>query len=63
MKNKIVLTEQSVITGFVPKILKFNKLAIKLNLLKNYTENNYQSFDEFNYHKDYLDIDYLQHIT
>jgi len=63
MKNKIVLTEQSVVTGFVPKILKFNKLAIKLNLLKNYTENNYQSFDEFNYHKDYLYIDYLQHIT
>ena len=63
MFNKKVLTEQSVVTGFVPKILKFNKSDIKLNLLKNYTENNYQSFNEFNYHKDYLNIDYHQHIT
>jgi len=63
MSDKIVLTEQSVVTGSIPTILKFNKEAIKLNLLKNYSNNNYQSFDEFNYHKDYLNIDFQQHLT
>lgn len=63
MSDKIVLTEQSIITGSIPKILKFNKEALKLNLLSNYSKNNYQSFDEFNYHKDYLNLDFHQHFT
>lgn len=63
MKNKVVLTEQSIVTGFIPKILKFNKEELKLNLLSNYLKNNYQSFDEFNYHKDYLNIDFHKHFT
>jgi hypothetical protein len=48
MSEKKVLTEQSVVVGSIPTILKFNKEAIKLNLLKNYSNNNYKSFDEFN---------------
>jgi len=63
MTDKVVLTEQSIIIGSIPKLLKFDKDSIKINLLKNYSNNNYQSFDEFNYHKDYLTIDYHQHIT
>jgi len=63
MQKKKILTEQSIITGFIPKILKFNKEAIKLNLLKNYSNNNYKSFDDFNYHRDYLNIDFQQHLT
>lgn len=63
MKNKVVLTEQSIIAGTVPKILKFNKESLKLNLLNSYSNNNYKSFDEFNYNKDYLNLDLHQHFT
>lgn len=63
MINKIVLTEQSIVLGTIPKILKFNKEDLKLNLLSSYSKNNYQSFDEFNYHKYYLNLDLHQHFT
>jgi len=65
MQSKILLTEQSIVYGEIPSILK-DKLdldRIKTDIIKNYALNNFQSKDIFNYHKDYLDIDYLQHIT
>ena len=65
MQSKILLTEQSVVYGEIPSILK-DKLdldRIKTDIIKNYALNNFQSKDIFNYHKDYIEMSDDQHIT
>jgi hypothetical protein len=65
MQSKILLTEQSIVYGEIPSILK-DKLdldRIKTDIIKNYALNNFQSKDIFNYHKDYIEISDDQHIT
>jgi len=63
MQSKILLTEQSIIFGEIPSILKLDLDRIKTNVVKNYAFGNFKSNDDFNYHKDYLKIDDDQHIT
>jgi hypothetical protein len=63
MQSKILLTEQSIIFGEIPSILKLDLDRIKTNIVKNYAFGNFKSNDDFNYLKDYLKIDDDQHIT
>ena len=60
MPKKKIITEQSIVTGFIPKILKFNKEEIKFNLLKNYS---YKTPLLKSFSRPDLNIDFQQHIT